>query len=192
MRFDQNMIVTDYNHIPRLEFFKELCKGKKVLHIGCIDWPFVPEHNLHIALQSVAARCDGFDLNSERYDLLKPFLAPEAKLFSLFSEIDEKYDLVLVPEVIEHVKEVGQFLTELDSLKASNYVFTAPCAVQCGVRGHFAYDHAGGIYTEIVHPEHLVWYSPYTLKNTLKTYTTWKVGSPFWLNGISVGVACQK
>lgn len=192
MRFDQNMIVTDYNHIPRLQFFQELCKGRKILHIGCVDWPFVPEHNLHIALQHVSARCDGFDLNTERYSLLKQYLSPEAKLFSAFSEIDEKYDIVLVPEVLEHVMDVKQFLSELDSLKTDNYVFTVPCAVQCGVRGHFAYDSHGGIYTEMVHPEHLVWYSPYTLKNTIKTFTNWKAGNPFWLNGISTGIACQK
>ena len=36
---------------PRLPLFEKFLKDKKVLHVGCADWPiFKPDKNLHIEL----------------------------------------------------------------------------------------------------------------------------------------------
>ena len=193
MNFLQTLEVVDCNDIPRIQLYKELCENLNILHIGCVDWPFVPEHNLHIALQDVATFCDGYDLNMERYPLLDPYLKNDSELWVNFPSKEitaTKYDITLVPEVIEHVPNVGQFFDQLKTIDTAHYVITVPCAVQCGRRGHFHLE--GETYTEEVHPEHVAWYTPYTLVNTIKQHTDWKIKKVFWNNGISVGVVCQK
>lgn len=159
MNFTQTLKVSDCNDIPRIEFFKALCADKKVLHIGCVDWPFVPEHNLHIALQDCAEICDGYDLYSDRYTMLDPYIKEGNELY-IDPPFEYKYDYVLVPEVVEHVLNVEKFFEELNLYKTDKYVITVPCAVQCGRRGHFAYNKDTEQFVEEVHPEHLVWYTP--------------------------------
>lgn len=193
MNFTQTLQISDCNDIPRIEFFKILCKGKKVLHIGCVDWPFVPEHNLHIALQDCTELCDGYDLNSDRYGMLEKYIKEGNELWvDLPYSEDTLYDFVLIPEVLEHVTNLEYFFENMNTINTKQYVITVPCAVQCGRRGHFAYDKDSEVFTEEVHPEHLAWYTPYTLKNAIQTYTDWKINSLFWLNEISVGVTCTK
>lgn len=193
MNFEQRTKVVDYNHIPRLELYKQWCKGKKVLHIGCVDWPFHPENNLHIALQDVAEYADGYDINQERYKLLDPYIKEDAELWvdlpNASHGVNSNYDVVLIPEVIEHVDDLPKFFWQMDEIPTKQYIVTVPCAVQCAQHS-FGVD--GNEVVEVVHPEHLCWYSPYTLKKTIETYTNWKIDFMFWSNGISCGAVCTK
>ncbi|NBW15781.1 MAG: hypothetical protein EBR82_48120 [Caulobacteraceae bacterium] len=99
-----------------------------------------------------------------------------------------KVDVVIVPEVIEHVTNVEQFLDDIAAVDADTYVFTAPCAMQCAMRGHFS--RVKHTVLEIVHEDHKCWYSPYTLANALKNH--FDVKNIFWNNNISVGAICSK
>ena len=190
MDFEQRTKVVDYNHIPRLELYKAWCAGKKVLHIGCVDWPFYPENNLHIALQEVTDFCDGYDSRNDRYSLLRPHLKNDSELFvDTYQILQCQYDVVLIPEVVEHVEDLFSFFHVMSHINTKQYIVTVPCAIQCA-------QHSFGIeedtVVEVVHPEHLCWYSPYTLRNTIETYTNWKIDFMFWNNGISVGAICTK
>lgn len=190
MNFEQRTKVIDYNHINRLDLYRTWCAGKKVLHIGCVDWPFHPENNLHIALQDVTDFCDGYDVSNTRYHLLRPHLKNDSKLFvDDYQLMKNEYDVVLIPEVIEHVDELSEFFHIMSKINTKQYIITAPCAVQCS---QHSFGVQGDEVVEIVHPEHLCWYSPYTLKKTIETYTNWKIDFMFFNNGISIGAICTK
>lgn len=193
MNFEQRTKVVDYNHIPRMELYKQWCTGKKVLHIGCVDWPFSAENNLHIELQKWAEYADGYDIQQDRYKLLDPFIKEESELWTDLPNEEwgysEKYDVILIPEVIEHVEDLLSFFVAMNNIPTKQYIITVPCAIQCS-------QHSFGLENdeviEVVHPEHLCWYSPYTLKKTIETYTNWKIDFMFWNNGISVGCVATK
>lgn len=192
MNFNQQLHVEDFNDIPRAEFYKSMLAGNpnsKVLHIGCADFPFIEEHNLHLALYH---HCElyGVDTNEKGLDILRE--RGIERLYSSIAEVPkQEFDVVIVPEVIEHVANVAEFLYNLRQITSRYWVFTAPCAVQCGRRGHFAYTPDKNNYEEIVHPEHLVWYTPYTLYNTINSLTPLDIQQVFWNNNISCGVIAR-
>ena len=184
--FTQKLIVEDWNPVPRAVLFASLCKDKKVLHVGCVDAPiFEPSSSLHLALEKVAGELHGYDLAP--YDELAKHTKSE--LLKSFPT-GQKYDVVLVPEVLEHVSNAGQFLERLDTIDFEHMVITVPDAYQCAKRGHWFYE--GNDLVEVVHPDHVAWYSAYTLKALIERATTWKVQKLFYINGISCGALCIK
>jgi len=183
-------ISTDVMKVSRVDVFKKLCEGKRVLHIGCADWPITdPQTSLHLALESVCAKLDGFDIHAEALKALEPYTC--GRLFSRFEDIQDQYDLVLVPEVMEHVPDVAGFLKQLDSLNTHSYVITVPDAFQCHAR-HFDYLHDTQTFVEVVHPDHNCWYTPYTFSNTIKKYTPWNIDGMWFFNAISLFMLASK
>lgn len=157
----------------RLDYFKDLCAGKKVLHFGCTDWPiFDKNNNLHIKLATVAEIMHGFDIDTEGIKNLKQYVNQD--YFSDFSKIpDIEYDVCLVPETIEHVDNIRTFLEELSKVNAKIFVITAP---NCFSKEHLSRNFYGDDhFIEVVHPDHNCWYSPYTLKNQIEKYSSLKV-----------------
>ncbi|WP_296227976.1 glycosyltransferase [Ralstonia sp. UBA689] len=183
-------VSTDVMSISRVDVFRRLCEGKRVLHIGCADWPITdPKTSLHLALEPVCAKLDGFDIHAEALDALKPYT--RGRLFSRFEDIQDQYDIVLAPEVMEHVPDVAGFLKQLDSLNTHSYVITVPDAFQCHAR-HFDYLSDTQTFVEVVHPDHNCWYTPYTLSNTIKKYTPWNIDGIWFFNAISLFVLASK
>jgi len=175
----------------RNQVFASLCDGRSVLHVGCADAPITDiGNNLHLALQGCAKTLDGFDLDTAALDMLRPHLR-QGRLFSNFDEVGDDYELVIVPEVIEHVNNVEQFLQTLDRINFSEIVITAPDLFSCMNR-YFDYDAASETFVEIVHPDHNVWYSPYTLLNTVRKYTNWNVEGLFFLDPTSIMLVATK
>ncbi|MBC3757761.1 hypothetical protein H7U19_05055 [Hyunsoonleella sp. SJ7] len=172
----------------RLDFFLKLCKGKNVLHFGCTDWPiFRPEKNLHIQLSEVTAKLHGFDIDLEGIENLKQYVDQE--YFSKFSEIpDFNYDVCLIPETIEHVDNVKDFLANLSAVKADKFLITAP---NCFTPIHLDRNYRGKDYfIEVVHPDHNCWYSPYTLKNQIQKYSDLKVEKTYLFNN-GMMICCE-
>ena len=99
-------------------------------------------------------------------------LAPHVKgrLFTSLDEVTESYDLVLVPEVMEHVPNVSDFLAQLQAIDAATFLISVPDAFQCRGR-HFDYLADSATFVEVVHPDHNVWYTPYTFANTIRKYS---------------------
>lgn len=169
---------------PRVEVFRQLCQGRRVLHVGCVDWPITDARNsLHVALDGVCASLDGFDIHAEAFDTLRPHV--RGRLLSDWSQVDGDYDLVLVPEVLEHVGDVEGFLRQLDAVRAPHLVLTVPDAYSC-MKRHFDYNAEQETFVEVVHPDHNCWYTPYTLTSTLRKYTDWTVDGLWFFNGISL------
>lgn len=168
----------------RFDVFKTLCAGQRVLHIGCADWPITnPKTSLHLALEPHCAVLDGFDIHAEALAALAPHT--KGKLYSRFEDLTDEYDLILVPEVMEHVPDVAGFLAQLNSLNAPTIAITVPDAYQCHPR-HFGYSQDSQTFVEVVHPDHNCWYTPYTLSNVIAKYTSWRVDGIWFFNNISL------
>lgn len=170
--------------LGRLDVFKHFCQGKRVLHIGCADWPITDVANsLHLALEPHCAVLDGFDIHQEALDMLVPYT--KGQLYSRFEDLTANYDLVLVPEVLEHISDTATFLGQLESLNAPHFLISVPDAYQCRER-HFDYVAETQTFVEIVHPDHNVWYTPYTLFNTIKKYCQMNTEKMWFFNEISI------
>lgn len=175
---------TELMDIGRLDVFAGLCAGKRVLHVGCADWPITdPRTSLHIQLEPHCAVLDGFDVHVEAMEQLQPYV--KGRLFTDFAQITEAYDVVLVPEVMEHVPNVEGFLQQLESVEASTYLISVPDAFQCRNR-HFDYVAESETFVEVVHPDHNAWYTPYTFANTIRKYSGLKVERMWFFNNISI------
>ena len=168
-----------------------LCNGKRVLHLGCADSPLTDvDNNLHLFLQGHAAKLDGHDLDGDALQILQPHVT-KGELFSRLEDAKADYDLVLIPEVLEHVDNVRTFLAEVDRIRCREIVITVPDAFSCMSR-HFDYASATRTFLEAVHPDHNCWYSPYTLQNILRKYTNWAIHAICFLGDISVMAICEK
>jgi hypothetical protein len=183
--FSQTVIVDSSSQdVSRLDFLTPLVTDLKVLHVGFVDYPITkPKKNLHLRIASVCKRIDGIDPNAT--DEIKLVLSvPNGNIYDSWNDVPNDYDVIIVPEVIEHVDNVALFLQQLDQVKGK-LIITAPCAYK--LNNNFREEN--GVYIETVHPDHNCWYSPYTLKNVINKYSkTRQVTSMHWAVGSIVAV----
>ncbi len=172
----------------RLEFFISECKNKNVLHFGCTDWPiFNPNNNLHIQLSKITNSIDGFDIDKEGIHELKKYV--DQDYYSDYKQLPtKKYDICLIPETIEHVDNVADFLINISKINASKFYITAPnCFSKIRLKNYsIKKDH----FIEVVHPDHNSWFSPYTLKNQIEKYSHLKVNMTYLLENETM-VCCE-
>src|SRR5262249_467485 len=116
----------------RIEYLRRRCTGKKVLHIGCLDYPEMIVKRvkdgtwLHGIISSVADLCVGLDVNHSGHDLVRQELGIEnIQLLDLSRPLGQndlislrktQWDLILCPEVLEHITNHQQFLQNLRSI----------------------------------------------------------------------------
>lgn len=164
--------------IQRVEFIKRACAGKKVLHLGCTNYPYTKEalENdmlLHFELEKTARELYGFDFDERGLDILKNsgaknlYKADLEKLEDV--ALDETFDVIIAGEMIEHLSNPGLFLRGIKRFmnKDTDLIITtinAYCAFRFiiyGLRGK------GGA-NEPVHPDHVAYYSYKTLSLILE------------------------
>ena len=157
----------------REEVFKPYLENRKVLHVGCTDYPiFDPNNNLHLTISKYVKELHGMDLDQKGLDLLNGYF--EGVYFNdLKKTYTETYDTILIPETIEHVDNIKEFMQEVDKVNADTYIITGPNAFHSYFDN--AFDKETGIFTEAIHPDHNCWFSPYTLKNAIQKYSNLKV-----------------
>lgn len=184
-------INTTSKNTPRIEWLVPLVSNKKVLHVGFVDYPITrPKKTLHKRLAPVCQRIDGIDPNITP-EIVSALSVPNGNIYLDWKDVPDDYDIILVPEVIEHVDNVRDFLEILDDRKGQ-LIITAPCAYLWKDISFEWSPERNYEFIERVHPDHNCWYSPYTLKNTIEKYSkTRKVESLHW---ISTGLAaiCSK
>lgn len=160
--------------VQRVEYLKNLCLGRKVLHLGCADYPFTEtaikqQTHLHFDLMQIASELYGFDYDQPGIDVLEKhgvkhlYQADLEKLDEI--ELDETFDVIIAGEMIEHLSNPGLFLRGIKRFmnRESNLVITTVNAY-AGYR-FFVYGLKGkGGATEPVHPDHVSYYSYSTLK----------------------------
>jgi hypothetical protein len=168
----------------RINFFKPYIEGKKVLHIGFVDWPITDVNSsLHVSMAPFCERLDGFDVNFEHAEKLR---VPNGDLYNNWDLLPDDYDTILIPEVIEHVGNVEEFLKKIN-LKKGTLIITAPDSYLLKSE----WEETDQYFLEAVHPDHNCYYTPFTLKNIIEKYTDRKVNSLHWINKRSIAAICK-
>jgi ubiquinone/menaquinone biosynthesis C-methylase UbiE len=164
----------EFQLVQRIEFIREACENKTVLHLGCTNWPYTREAIdsnmlLHYDLEKIAKEIFGFDYDQAGLDILANhgsknlFRADLEKLSDV--ELDRTFDVIVAGEMIEHLNNPGIFLDGIKRFMNSETrlvltTINAYCALRFfiyGLRGK------GGL-NEPVHPDHVAYYSYKTLK----------------------------
>lgn len=159
--------------VDRVGFIREQCRGKKVLHLGCTNYPYTAESLLnndllHQSLEEISDELYGFDFDQKGLDILRQkgiknlYAADLEKLDEV--DLDETFDVIVAGEMIEHLSNVGLFLSGIKRFmnKDTKLIITTINAYGAlrfaiyGLRGK------GGI-KEFVHPDHVAYYSFSTL-----------------------------
>ena len=159
--------------VQRVEFIKKACAGKKVLHLGCTNFPYTTESIengmlLHFDLEKTAKELYGFDFDQEGLDILTAaggknlYRADLEKLEEV--SLSETFDVIIAGEMIEHLANPGLFLkgikrfmnSETSLVITTINAYSAMRFVIYGLRGKKGEN-------EPVHPDHVAYYSYKTL-----------------------------
>ena len=156
----------------REEYLKKIVKGKKVVHIGCIDHlPVIDTkiktgHWLHNILTDSAEKCVGFDINKEGIEKLRSDYGIENVFYedvaNTASEtiLKEKWDYLLLGEVLEHIDNPVDFINKLKinySNVARQIIITVPHII---TKNNFNNVKRG---FECINTDHRYWFTPFTI-----------------------------
>jgi SAM-dependent methyltransferase len=156
------------NSCDRESFILDRIKGKKVLHLGCADWPFTPAKIikgdlLHQKMLDINQDVVGLDLDSNSIRLMqesgiKNVFVGNAEL-SLYEVLGQKFDVIVAGEVIEHVLNVGSFLESIKTVcnKDSVLILTTVNFAPIKKLPRLLFRR------EVVHPDHVYYFSFSTL-----------------------------
>jgi SAM-dependent methyltransferase len=164
----------NFQLLQRSSFFLDQCRGKKVLHLGCTNYPYTEEsisNNmlLHFELEKVASEIYGLDFDQEGIDILikhgskNIFRADLEKLNEV--ELDGIFDVIVAGDMIEHLNNPGLFLNGVQRfMSPDTLLILTTINAYCAMR-FFWYGLRGkrGL-AEPVHPDHVSYYSYSTLK----------------------------
>lgn len=164
--------------VLREEFLRDLCRDKRVLHFGFVDAPFSEERIkqgllLHQQIQKVAKFLYGLDIDAASLELYRNLTADDQNsILDITAPLPDsnflvqRYDLILFPEVLEHLLRPADAMASLRKICQLN-----PGARLC-VTTPNAYS-VIGFFTalsgnELVHPDHYFYFSPATLAKLLR------------------------
>jgi len=157
--------------VDRIAEVLALADGKKVLHLGCADYPFTEKQGdrlLHRRLLGCAGELWGVDASVEGVARLREMgfenivlgdverLAPEL--------VGDQFDVIVAGEIIEHLAAPGAFLNAVRSImsRKTELVITTPNAFGFKVFVHSLFGR------EKVHPHHNYYFSYYTITQLLE------------------------
>lgn len=108
------------------KLIEELVKGKNVVHYGCVDddedlikHKFESGRYLHKIVTDSSKKTIGIDLNKEMFGFLKNELSidnvvygdvEDPSTFDIDRDFLKKADIVLIPDLIEHLNNPGEML----------------------------------------------------------------------------------
>jgi SAM-dependent methyltransferase len=167
-------MTTQFKLVQRLPLIKSLCSGKKVLHLGCTNWPYTLDAIdagtlLHKDLADVCSELYGFDFDQEGIDVLASggfdnlYRADLEKLEEV--DLAATFDVIVAGEMIEHLNNPGLFLEGIKRfMNPDTQLVITTVNAYSGMR-FFVYGLRGGRgELEPVHPDHVAYYSYSTLK----------------------------
>jgi len=164
------------SQFDRIAILKELCSAKKIIHLGCADHLDLIDskikHNiwLHKILDDSADKCIGIDINEQAIEYLRTNYKQEnvfaGNILDMPLDIirNEKWDYIVLGEIIEHVDNPVQFLSDLHTrLKplVKALIITAPNAWSSKILSKVRQN------TETINSDHRYWFTPYTLAKVL-------------------------
>lgn len=167
--------------VQRVDLIKQICAGKKVLHLGCANYPYTQdsidkEKLLHFELEKTVKELYGFDFDQPGIDILAShgtknlYRADLEKLDEV--PLNETFDVIVAGEMIEHLNNVGLFLEGIKRfMNADTVLLLTTINAYCGMRFTWYGLRGKGGMREPVHPDHVAYYSYSTLSVLLKRYS---------------------
>ena len=162
----------------RNSLLKRLVKGKKIIHVGCVDHMEIIDEKIRIGewvhqiLDESASRCLGIDIFAPGIEYMKTKLGySDVLCHDLIADppsdviLNEQWDYILLGEILEHVDNPVQFLSAIKSKYGTvikKIIVTVPNA--------FNLNNFRKVFKDIEHinSDHRYWFTPYTLS---KVYT---------------------
>jgi len=166
-----------FESIPnRVEFVTNLARGKRVVHLGCLDHlPLIDDKVarrqwLHKELTEVAAQCLGVDIDEEALQHVKTKHGFTNILLGDFTKIrfteitGQKWDYAILGELLEHIDNPVAYLSDIrknysDSI--DKLIITVPNAWTRTTMRMATQS------IEIINSDHRYWFTPYTLAKVL-------------------------
>ena len=106
--------------VSRDSFIVDLCKNKRVLHVGCTDYPFFKKayeqgYFLHEKVSKAAKKVVGIDIAHADITEMREYgydarVIDAQEMSSSFQE--ESFEIVLLADVIEHIENPGKVIRE--------------------------------------------------------------------------------
>lgn len=155
----------------RFSIIEEICNGKDIIHLGCVDHlPLVEKKIkdgvwLHARLCSCARKCLGIDINNEGVEYLTKLGYSEVICADITKDdipdlIGNQWDYLVLGEILEHVDNPCAFLTTIHEKYSKNVgrmIITVPNAFSWqNILHTFSHE-------ECINTDHRYWFTPYTL-----------------------------
>ncbi|MBO8161962.1 MAG: glycosyltransferase [Thermosipho sp. (in: Bacteria)] len=158
----------------RKQFIAKYCKGKRVLHLGCVDSGLTEERMkqgqlLHAQLAKVTKKLWVLDIDKKGIDLLKKYGFDNLVVHDLEKidtlDIKEEFDVIVASEVLEHLSNPGLFLKGLyNKFPNCELIITVPNAYSWVAMQSMVNR------IETVHEDHKYYFSYQTLKTLLESH----------------------
>ena len=159
---------------PRGDVLVQWVSGRRVLHVGFADHvPLIASRVadgswLHARLSKSAAACIGVDINPHAVATAHGLGFDNVHELNIFADhapallAEWQLDMVLVPDVIEHLPDPAAFLRRLvQCLPNAEFVVTVPN----GLSLRNTVNAMAGV--ERINTDHRAWFSPFTLLKVL-------------------------
>lgn len=181
LRYETLERLTVSKPVDRLAFIAEICGGKRVLDLGCLDETALvkrdTEHWLHGRLGATSAGVTGID-NSDRVPPEGLTTGANSKIFRgdatdpKFPGKDEDIDVVVAGEFIEHIESPLSFFQAMKRrFPGRELVISTPNGLS------FANTLLGAIGREAQHPDHVHVFT-FKILNTLASranFEAWEI-----------------
>jgi hypothetical protein len=167
--------------LDKFDFILQNINGK-VLHVGCTDFPLPTIGALHHRLLSEKIDVDGYDVDKNGIETLRKTIT-DKKFFLDTDEITDYYDLLLIPEVIEHITNHQDFFEKMNKINFNKFIISVPNALYQNLK--YSYKENDQEFIETIHPDHKCWYSPYTITFLLEDTAKWLVENVYLMHNDS-------
>ena len=166
--------------VDRERLLVELSAGKRVFHIGFVDYPLLAERIaagdwLHARLAASSGSLVGIDSSRDGVEWAiragyEAYVADASSPEDLRALALDPADVVVAGEIVEHLDAPGPFLRAMRELTKPDgvLILTTPNAYRIL---NFVVPLA---WFACIHPDHTAWHSPHTLRNLVER-NGWRV-----------------
>ena len=128
MRLAKHFPVSGTRVVQRVPEILRLCTSRKILHLGCADFPFTAQRGDQLLHRKLSQVTDpellwGLETSQEGAQLLREMgfdniIHCNAEQMDLGLQ-GEEFDMILAGEIIEHVANPGMFLDSISKIMSS-------------------------------------------------------------------------
>ena len=176
---DYSRKIPKTSRVKRKKFLIDEIRGKNVMHIGCTggllgndnEEIHIKNYNklndTHYLLSESAKKISGIDISKKKIEFLKSQGFDDLYTYDICDpnfNLNKKYDVILFPNIIEHLENVGYALKNIKSMmnEDSKLIITTNNAFDILVIIKLFFNY------ESVHSEHTSYYSYSTMKRSLE------------------------